>query len=133
MRYEEDHPAVISWRQQGDTCQHCHRAIVNRGGVWIDPEATGDDSVWREVCDGHDTFAADHEPRPRTLAERTYAVRERRGLGHPTGAGRRFRLWCGFLSLFLAAGLVEEAPAAAVVGLLIGAACVVPEMIGGNR
>lgn len=29
---------------------------------WIDPEATGDDSIWRETCDAHDTFVAEHEP-----------------------------------------------------------------------
>lgn len=31
-------------------------------GTWIDPEATGDDAVWREVCGSHDTFTAEHEP-----------------------------------------------------------------------
>jgi hypothetical protein len=35
---------------------------VNEDGVWVDPDATGDDSVWRETCDAHDTFIADHEP-----------------------------------------------------------------------
>lgn len=46
------------------TCRHCTRTIVNEGGAWIDPEApvTGDDSVWRETCDAHDTFTAEHEP-----------------------------------------------------------------------
>lgn len=43
-------------------CRHCHRAIRMEDGVWIDPEATGDDSVWRETCDAHDTFQAEHEP-----------------------------------------------------------------------
>lgn len=128
--WEPDHPAVIAWRQQ---CQHCHRDIVNRDGQWIDPQATGDDSLWREVCDSHDSFTAEHSPRPRTLAERTYAVRERRGLGHPTGAGRRVRLTAGFMTLFVASTLVEEALPAAVALLAVGALCVLPEMIGGNR
>lgn len=44
------------------TCKHCDRVIVLDGDVWVDPEATGDDSVWRETCDAHDTFIADHEP-----------------------------------------------------------------------
>lgn len=44
------------------TCQHCERTIIPEDGGWIDPEATGDDSVWRECCDSHDTFIADHEP-----------------------------------------------------------------------
>jgi hypothetical protein len=52
-------------------CQHCGRAIeLTHGGVWVDPEATGDDIVWREVCDAHDTFRAEHEPahgRPNTV------------------------------------------------------------------
>lgn len=44
------------------TCRHCQRAIEKHEGRWVDPEATGDDSVWRETCDAHDTFVADHEP-----------------------------------------------------------------------
>jgi hypothetical protein len=45
------------------TCKHCGRDIVeDRRGVWVDPEATGDDSIWRETCDAHDTFTAEHEP-----------------------------------------------------------------------
>jgi hypothetical protein len=43
------------------TCQHCEREIVWEGG-WVDPEATGDDEVWRDVCDSHDSFMAEHEP-----------------------------------------------------------------------
>lgn len=43
-------------------CRHCERDIVRVAGTWIDPEATGDDSIWRETCDAHDTFVADHEP-----------------------------------------------------------------------
>jgi hypothetical protein len=43
-------------------CRHCGRSIILINGVWVDPEATGDDSVWCEVCDEHDTFAAEHEP-----------------------------------------------------------------------
>lgn len=44
------------------TCRHCGRSIILDGDRWVDPEATGDDSVWRETCDGHDTFEAEHEP-----------------------------------------------------------------------
>lgn len=49
-------------------CRHCGRSIIRQHleaedeFVWIDPEATGDDSIWREVCDKHDTFIANHEP-----------------------------------------------------------------------
>lgn len=44
-------------------CRHCERRIVfvEEDG-WVDPEATGDDSIWRETCDAHDTFRAEHEP-----------------------------------------------------------------------
>lgn len=43
-------------------CKHCDRRIVDDAGRWVDPEATGDDVVWRETCDAHDTFTAEHEP-----------------------------------------------------------------------
>lgn len=46
-------------------CKHCHRRIVNDPtDGWVDPEAPldTDDSIWRETCDRHDTFIADHEP-----------------------------------------------------------------------
>lgn len=44
-------------------CKHCARTIEqHEDGRWIDPEATGDDLVWRETCDAHDTFVAEHEP-----------------------------------------------------------------------
>lgn len=45
------------------TCQHCDRAVVLVDGTWIDPEADGDDHVWRETCDSNtETFTANHEP-----------------------------------------------------------------------
>jgi hypothetical protein len=43
-------------------CEHCERSIVYEDW-WVDPEATGDDSIWRETCDANDTFTAEHEPR----------------------------------------------------------------------
>lgn len=43
-------------------CEHCDRAIELIDGLWVDPEATGDDVIWRETCDQHDTFQAQHEP-----------------------------------------------------------------------
>ena len=49
------------------TCRHCQRTILSEDGLWIDPAATGDDSIWRETCDAHDTFIADHEPSYSTL------------------------------------------------------------------
>ena len=44
------------------TCIHCERDILYEDGRWIDPLATGDDSIWRETCEGNDTFQAPHEP-----------------------------------------------------------------------
>lgn len=49
------------------TCRHCDRSIVlDDDGRWIDPEAGYDDEngdgMWRETCDAHDTFTAEHEP-----------------------------------------------------------------------
>lgn len=46
-------------------CVWCSREIVRESdGLygWVDPEATGDDSVWREVCDSHESFTAEHKP-----------------------------------------------------------------------
>lgn len=57
--------AKATWDEehaQASTCIHCDRAIVEIDGAWVDPEATGDDSIWRETCDKHDTFTAEHEP-----------------------------------------------------------------------
>jgi hypothetical protein len=51
-----------SVREECAHCRHCGRPIVQDKGAWVDPEAMGDDSVWREVCDAHDTFTAEHEP-----------------------------------------------------------------------
>lgn len=45
-----------------NTCAHCSRWIILVDDTWVDPEATGDDSIWRETCDSHDTFQAEHEP-----------------------------------------------------------------------
>jgi hypothetical protein len=50
------------WRYHYGACVHCRREIHLVDGAWIDPAATGDDSVWRESCDAHDTFTAEHEP-----------------------------------------------------------------------
>lgn len=44
-------------------CRFCHRWVVNDpNDGWVDPEATGDDVMWRETCEAHDTFEAEHEP-----------------------------------------------------------------------
>lgn len=49
-------------KQSQSRCRHCDRSIQQENGVWVDPEATGDDNVWRETCDANETFAANHEP-----------------------------------------------------------------------
>lgn len=47
------------------TCRHCDRRIIKDGtGRWVDPEAGGDDSIWRETCDeNHEDRVAAHEPK----------------------------------------------------------------------
>lgn len=48
--------------QPSRECVHCHREVLpTKDGVWIDPEATGDDEVWRETCDSNEAFDAPHE------------------------------------------------------------------------
>lgn len=44
------------------TCQNCQREIFEENGVWVDPEATGDDDIWRTVCDESQAFTAEHVP-----------------------------------------------------------------------
>lgn len=48
---------------KSSTCRHCHRGIQFVDDRWIDPEATGDDVIWRETCaDNHEDRIAAHEP-----------------------------------------------------------------------
>lgn len=51
-------------------CQHCNRTIELMGSAWIDPNATGDDDLWRYTCDHNDTFTAEHEPKVSTPRRR---------------------------------------------------------------
>lgn len=46
------------------TCRHCLRNIVfDMHAGWVDPEATGDDGMWRTTCDSnHGDRIAAHEP-----------------------------------------------------------------------
>jgi hypothetical protein len=60
------------------TCKHCGRIITRENGAWVDLNATGDDVVWRETCDSHDTFTAEHEPaddEPATGSIKTWSTR----------------------------------------------------------
>lgn len=43
------------------TCIHCHRDVTLTDEGWADPEATGDDAIWRFVCDENGSFPANHE------------------------------------------------------------------------
>ncbi len=47
------------------TCKHCERHIIrySREHSWIDPEATGDDSIWRESCGDSQAAYPEHEPK----------------------------------------------------------------------
>lgn len=56
-------PSLEQWLLRPTECRHCHRDIVaDPTEGWVDPEAAGDDEVWRVTCDQHDTFTAEHEP-----------------------------------------------------------------------
>lgn len=45
------------------TCRHCGRVLHHsKAEGWYCPEATGDDTIWRQSCEDHDTFTAEHEP-----------------------------------------------------------------------
>ena len=59
---EESETHLMAERQEKGQCLHCGRAIVKISDAWIDPEATGDDAIWREGCDSNKTFQALHEP-----------------------------------------------------------------------
>lgn len=48
---------------QADYCRWCDRPIILTSEGWVDPQASGDDEVWRWTCDSHDTFQAEHEPK----------------------------------------------------------------------
>lgn len=56
------HPDRDTHPEQTSTCRHCKREITLVGLQWVDEDATGDDAVWRETCDEHDTVTAEHEP-----------------------------------------------------------------------
>lgn len=43
-------------------CRYCDRPITLVGDIWVDPDATGDDDIWRETCDAATTFVAHHQP-----------------------------------------------------------------------
>lgn len=73
-----------------DECRHCGRPVVQDAeGRWIDPEATGDDSVWRETCDRHDTFTAEHE-RDEDPEPSGWAVLRLRHVNYPHTPGYLF-------------------------------------------
>jgi len=57
---EEGHAELTG---ESGVCVHCERTVyLDSEGYWVDPEATGDDSIWREVCDANEgSFKADHE------------------------------------------------------------------------
>jgi hypothetical protein len=42
------------------TCIHCSRTITATNAGWADMNATGDDKIWKYVCDENDTFQAEH-------------------------------------------------------------------------
>lgn len=57
-------------------CHYCARPIAFEDGQWIDPDARGDDAMWRETCDGVESWPAEHYPRPDTPASLEVSVVE---------------------------------------------------------
>ncbi len=53
--------AVSGWVDDRYACVYCNRAVTMTDDGWADPEATGDDEIWRLVCDENDSFLANHE------------------------------------------------------------------------
>jgi len=58
-----DSHTTVRFTHIRQTCRHCGADLVlDEDGMWVDPEATGDDETWRATCPAHDTFVAEHEP-----------------------------------------------------------------------
>jgi hypothetical protein len=53
--------AIDDWVDERFICDHCGRVVEQTDEGWADPEATGDDEIWRLVCDENDSFLANHE------------------------------------------------------------------------
>lgn len=50
--------------ETGTECQYCQRKIRNTTDGWADPNAKGDDKLWRYVCDENiEDIYAHHEPK----------------------------------------------------------------------
>lgn len=42
-------------------CKHCERDVFLTDEGWADPNATGDDEIWRLTCDGNEAWPSEHE------------------------------------------------------------------------
>lgn len=116
--WDEEHPAVRAWLERPPTIGRVSR----RSG--------------RALQRAYDPTGPIPFPKQPTIAERTYAVRERLGIRQPSGRNRRVRLTAAFVCLFLAAGFTEQRFDTAVVLLIVGFALLAPELwadLGGDR
>lgn len=50
------------------TCIYCQRPVTLTDEGWADENATGDDSIWRLVCDENGSFPASHEGQDETVS-----------------------------------------------------------------
>jgi len=57
----DDAADTLSGVYNNATCEDCGRAVEYVDGSWIDPEASGDDILWRETCDSSAMFPAEHK------------------------------------------------------------------------
>jgi hypothetical protein len=102
LSMQDEHTADVIMKRQFDdmvrlmgdnvrapiNCRYCQRTIVkDDDGRWVDPEADGDDIIWRETCESHDTFTAEHEPEDplTTLPVGTRVRNQDLPPGHPSG------------------------------------------------
>jgi hypothetical protein len=53
--------AIDDWVDERFICNHCGRVVEHTDDGWADLGATGDDEIWRLVCDENDSFVANHE------------------------------------------------------------------------
>lgn len=61
--YQDDDgdDSLLLWEGAGAVpCAYCSRPVVLTAEGWADPQATGDDLMWRFTCEGVEHFLSEH-------------------------------------------------------------------------
>lgn len=61
--YQDDDgdDSLLLWEgAESRSCAYCSRPVVPTADGWADPEATGDDLIWRFTCDENSSFPSEH-------------------------------------------------------------------------